>query len=190
MKKFLVLVLILVAVSGCTFDKYNRMVEHQNETLFKAFADGISKQNSEAGRLAVTMAFVTGVGRQSLRAPETAATYIPMVNAAIVPWIALFHHGGDDNDVSQSYAAGRDLIFQSTIDDNSHNGTDMLSQITGNYNNNTQYVCPTCEDGTGGEAGIEGGLDTCKTNPPAGYKGSTPLWSKDCSCSSHYSGSC
>jgi hypothetical protein len=183
----LFLVLLAVAISGCTFDKYNRMVEHQNETLLKAFSEGLAKQNSEAGRLALTIAYVTRTGQQTLHAPETPATYLPMLNATILPWVALFHHGKDETNTNQSYEAGRDLIFQSTIDDNSHSGNDLLSRITGDYNTNTQYVCPNCPDGVEGEAGITGGgADSCNANPPAGYQNGKPLFSPGCSCKSHF----
>jgi len=188
----LALILILILASSCGFDKFNAQVERQNMAMLKIFADGMAKQNTEAGRLALALTFATGVGRQSLARPETAATYLPLINATVLPWIALFH-GHSDDDVSQSYAAGRDLIFQSTIDDNSHSGNDLMSMITGNNNTNTQYVCPTCEGGTDeGEAGIQGfNTNGCRMNPPAGYShAGTPLYSPGCSCTSHASGGC
>jgi len=182
MKRWWLWLLVLLAVSGCTYDKYNSMVMRQNQLLLAQFGEALSKQTSEGGRLAVTLLFATGAGRQTLARPETAATYLPMINSAILPWITLFHHHSDD-DVNQSYAAGRD----------SHGGVEMMSQITGDYNTNTQYVCPNCPDGVeggDGEAGITGDVDSCNSNPPAGYQGSIPLYSPHCSCSSHYSGNC
>ena len=185
----LALILILLMTASCGFKEYNEMVMQENQMLLQAYGDAMAKQNSEGGRLAIALMFATGAGRQSLARPETAATYLPLVNSAVLPWIALFHHGSDD-DVSQSYAAGRDIYFQST-NNASHAGNELFSAIEGDGNSVTQYVCPTCteeEGGTGPETA--GGLDACSINPPSGWRGSTPLYSPNCSCASHFAGKC
>jgi hypothetical protein len=189
--KWMALIAVLLTLGGCGFKDYNNMVMQENATLLTAYGDAMAKQNSEGGRLAIALMFATGAGRQKLARPETAATYLPLVSSAVLPWVTLFHHGSDD-DVSQSYAAGRDIYFQSS-NSSTHAGSELFSAIKGDGNSNTQYVCPTCDDGTApeeGEAGITGGLDACSINPPSGWRGSTPLYSPNCSCASHFAGKC
>ena len=185
MKTWLALIVILILVSSCSFGDYNKMVMQENATLLAAYGDAMAKQNSEGGRLAIALMFATGAGRQSLARPETAATYLPLINSAVLPWIALFHHGSDD-DVNQSYAAGRDIYFQST-NNATHAGSELFSAIHGDGNSVEQYICPTCTEEEGG-AGTQANSDynSCIANPPGGYVGSRPQYTPTCSCHSHF----
>ena len=185
MKTWLALILILLTTASCGFRDFNQMVMQENQMLLQAYGDAMAKQTTEGGRLAIALMFATGAGRQSLARPETAATYLPLINAAVMPWVALFHHGSDD-DVSQSYAAGRDIYFQST-NNASHAGNELFSAIHGDGNSVEQYVCPTCTEEEGGVGTqTSGDYEACLANPPGGYVGTRPQYTPTCSCHSHF----
>ena len=128
MKRLIAGVLCLLMLSACSYKEYNAQVERMNMTRFRAFADGLAKQKSEAGRMAVTMAFMTGVGQQTLAKPETVADYLPIVNAFALPWATMFIHR-DKNKATLS--AGHDLYYYSN---RTNNSTGEYSDLMGNYN--------------------------------------------------------
>jgi hypothetical protein len=95
-------------------------------------------------------------------------------------------NGHNNTLTSDSYKSASQNV--TTGDGNSTTAGDML------VNSPTD----NCADGNcgeeGGSAGTEGeastGVGACIQNPPAGYQGSTPLYSPGCSCNSHFSGKC
>jgi hypothetical protein len=188
MKKYIFWLVILIAVSGCSFKEFNAQVERQNHDRFLAFSQGMAMQTTEGGRLALSLMYATGAGQQALVRPETARDYIGPINALVAPWIPLIWHHGSDDDTSQAITAGRDVYLQAT-NNSTHAGHEMFSAIHGDGNSVEQYVCPDCPDGTEGEAGISGGdsgLSGCQRNPPGGWQGGLPLYRSGCSCRSHF----
>ena len=187
---FLSVSLVLVLCAACSYDKYNALVLEQNAQLMRAYGDAMAKQTTEGGRIAIAIMFATGAGRQALARPETVKDYLVPVATVLNPWLPIIFGGGwaDENN-GGNMSAGRDIYVNATRADETWAGGSVL-EITGD--GNTQYVCPTCDGGTGElSTSSTDSVDACYSHPPAGYNANgTPLYAPGCSCVSHYSGKC
>jgi hypothetical protein len=58
MKKYIFWLVILIAVSGCSFKEFNAQVERQILVRFLAFSQGMALQTTDGGRLALSLLFL------------------------------------------------------------------------------------------------------------------------------------
>lgn len=145
--KIAISLIMLVCLSSCGFDKYNNLVADHNVTMLTAFGDAMAKQNSEGGRLAVSIMFGMRVGQQKFERPETALDY----SKGFLPYADLFMrwYGVGSNKNSPTYhveGANNDLFVTHEYDSrnsstlyrdsmNTHSETyDMVGGSRDSYN--------------------------------------------------------
>jgi len=155
-------------------------------TMAKALAAGKEKQ----------------IALQSIKAPETFGEAVKNSTGAILGIGAIWAGIAQSNnltDVAIAGMAGAGVHNTISGHDNKVINDSYKSGSQNNTNGNNNSItggtidssCPTgdCSETSEGEAGIQN-VNECITNPPAGYQGSTPLYSPGCSCNSHFSGKC
>ncbi len=113
--RYLIWVIALVLVAGCSFKETNELIARENTDRFAAFTYGMAEADSEGARIAIAMAFAGGMGMQKYYRQETAKDYAN----AFMPYVSLLapYIWGTSGDDSQAMSAGRDLYVGSVRSD-------------------------------------------------------------------------
>jgi len=119
---------MLVIAGGCSFGSYNEQISNNNAQKFTAFSEGMNAATTEGARIAIAMAFASGMGMQNLARPETARDYIGPIASLVTPFAPLFY---SDNKESSSMSAGRDLYINSNRADRTTSSHSNFSEVLG-----------------------------------------------------------
>ena len=109
MRSLIVVLLALLLLGGCAFKGTNDLIKARDTERFQAFATGMNKSKTEGERIALSMAFASGMGLTPFYRPETAKDYL----LALSPYVQLLLGGTGSNDKSR-IKAGRDVYVDST----------------------------------------------------------------------------
>jgi len=78
MKKLVITSLVLIALlAGCAVhEKTNALIAQSNTDRFTAFTQGMNSATTEGARIAISMAFASGMGMQSFYKEDSVADYM------------------------------------------------------------------------------------------------------------------
>ncbi len=113
--KYLMWIVILVTLTGCSFKEHNELIARSNTDRFIAFSEGIIAAPTDGARIAIAMAFAANLGAQRYERPETVKDYAN----AFMPYVSLlapFIWAGEGDDTT-AMSAGRDLYVGSIRSD-------------------------------------------------------------------------
>lgn len=104
----------LLSVTGCSYKETNEMIAQANTTKFVAFGTAMNGATSEGARIAIAMAYASGMGDQAFFKPQSALEYmkasIPLVRLGME---FLGSSGSEENEGYSQLAAGRDIFIGS-----------------------------------------------------------------------------
>ncbi len=113
--KYLMWIVILVTLTGCSFKEHNELIARSNTDRFVAFSEGINAAPTDGARIAIAMAFAANLGAQRYERPETVKDYAN----AFMPYVSflapfVWGNAGDD---TQSVEVGGDYYVGSFRND-------------------------------------------------------------------------
>jgi hypothetical protein len=123
MRKILMvsLMTLMILLSACSYKEHNDTIARMNTERFQAFTTGMNGATTEGARIAMAMAFASGMGQQSLVTPETLKDYMVVG----IPYARLAYDWFGTSREENSFKAGGDIYYGST-----KSNSDNLSHST------------------------------------------------------------
>ncbi len=105
-------IIVMFLLTSCSHMEHNKMIQESNNGRLEAYGKALSMQTTEGGRMALTLTYALGVGRQDYVKPETFLTYatglMPYANLFMNMWM-IGNTGNNDSPTYHVEGAYNDL---------------------------------------------------------------------------------